>query len=886
LIRSRSCGAEKSKNRVKNKDSQQSDAQILQWAERAVEKGKWKDALNHYRALEKRQGTGSYADKIIEIQLKRYEEFIAKAMFESAKQLLENIADQLSPDQLKSMERIHASSLGDTDKIVALCWETLEAQGNSEKALDPVILEELIFSESEPPTSLQNNPAIADLIAIRTGLKAVCTGSSETLERAVSSIPRRSPLASWKLLLRALDAWYAAKDSELDGYLKHLRDLPPIAQRISDSLKSLRGEASPMDANRIQDVFAMHGMAEAEQVEAALKIDALLKDSRYFQAHEQSKTLRAAGKAHSTSLDQGLTEHLVSVFKTGNPNFVDYIEKSLEGHEFQQKWFPFVQAKFAKPSASDCDCRFCVKKNGELYLEILERSDTPAAVLAYAHAHYSDNLLTKVNEPDYDKDHHAEEDCDSIIKHLNIARTLDPASTRAGLKLFDFYSQIKDHSSANKLIDQLAKDYPDDASILQMAARRCRARGTVVRAVQQIENALSTDPHLPELKQDYIKALFACAKRDFEKNRIEKARDSFAKMRPYLQPQTIDLDHWLDARLVRLRQFELETSAGVQDASFHALQKEVSHDWRDAPVFGKALRALLSQEVVSSKRRKKDYNDWCAFFESETVRSKLTPKQVLNLLNVDKKELDENAQERSKQSKRSFITRLLKNYLSHIDKERLEGILPIFWVCPYEYLGLRDLTTLCRKWSKLDREHPQLKLLVIRTKISGSNSYLFHSRSGLELTLSEVEKALEIAYKRDDLVAIRNGKVIRQQITDMLGSFSRGFEEDYDEDDDDDYRDDDYRDAGRSGSSFGSQTGKFSNDTDDRQKAFDFGPSNDRDEAPSEQEHFEAFMERWMGSNAQERKEFEEELTLNAGRETAEKIIKTLKRIKSMGGMG
>ena len=156
------------------------------------------------------------------MQIQRYQAFLDRELFESADQLLSSLRDQLPAEQLKAFELQRAVSLKDQDAIQSLSWLSLEQQVQSDQALDGTLLESLIFSEAQPPATIAEHPEVETLLAVRSGFIALCQGQADVFTAATAKIGRKSQLAHWKLLLRALNAWYSHDDPTLEKCLEKL----------------------------------------------------------------------------------------------------------------------------------------------------------------------------------------------------------------------------------------------------------------------------------------------------------------------------------------------------------------------------------------------------------------------------------------------------------------------------------------------------------------------------------------------------------------------------------------------------------------------------------------------------------------------------------------
>lgn len=750
----------KKKNKAKLNNKQHSDEELLRSAERAASRAQWKDALAAYKELNKRH-PAQYHEAILKLQMQRYQDFIDRDMYESAEQLMAVMQGQLSVEQLQAFELQRAVALQDQDAIAALSWQQLEAQSQTGQAFDADLLESLIFSDNQPSTEFAQQPEAQTLLAVRRGLQALCKGDVEALAKAMAAINRRSQLAHWKLLLRALEAWYSGDDAGLDACLAKLQDLPSVAAQISQGLALMRqADAAEMRKSPavLAHALALHDIADSTVVADLLQVDHYLENRQWLDAVKFAESAFNFGKLDQTAIEQSVLDRLVARFKIGNSSPYQHHIFSLISHTGARRtttWH-FRQAQFAAWELP-CECIKCIEKSGQGYLKASASRGEPENVQARAHLHLAETFLKEVEE-DYFEPQEEKHFLEKSVQLLQAALQLDSEYIDAGLKLLDTYRLVGDSSAANKLLDQLAASHRDNPKILQQAGKQCIARGTLVRGLKQLEQALSLDPHLPNIKLDFLQACLRKAQSDFQKGQTGKARASFAQMQPHLQEGTQHrdscdcCDYWFDARLMRLRQLQLEYAYGGDSAEIEALQRTAKQDWEGRELMREALQYLLIEQFGTPQSIAGSHDTQVAFFREVEPLLEMPPAQVESLLKI----LNEASRlSKSKIEWGASFTRFLDAYRIHYCPERLEGILPIFWAAVPRCIEPSELIESCKLWSKADRHHPQLKMLLLWAR------YSMHKTID-QNDLDELEHALETARRRKDAVALEKGDLLHQ----------------------------------------------------------------------------------------------------------------------------
>ncbi len=828
------------------------DTELLQEAERAFARGKWKDALAAYKELNKRQ-PGQHDDALAKVQVRRYQAFLERGMFESAEQLLDVMRGQLPPDQLTDLEWRRAISLRDADAIAAIVWKRLEHQRAAGQALDPTQLESLIFSESPPPPALSTHPEVETLLAVRMGLRAICEGKPAPLATAMAAINRQSPLAHWKLLLRALDAWYSGQDETVGKCLEKLPPLTGPGGRLAEGLRLLVQENTPHSAATLAAALALHGIANPDVATDLAQTDSLCAAGDYARAFDHAASKFTFVEKDQNTIDHNVLDYFVSIFQTGNSGLREHIHAQLKpAKERQPAWFPFLRAQFAAWELP-CDCVDCIAEYGRKYLNLIADRGASRQVRARAHFHLANEFVTQIK------------DCllsprlrfflDDAIDLLETALELDPDFARAGLLLVEAHGLAANESAANKRLDQLAAKHTDNAAILRMAGKRCLQRGTLVRGLKQLEQALAIDPHLPSLKQDYIQGLLKKARADYRKGDCDKGLACFAKMRPYLHQNHREIDYWLDLDLMRLRQLEMEVSYRGETGVIQQIRAANESDWRDRPQMREALQYLFIELLGSRQRQVNTEEQKIAFFAQKTLPAALPPEQLLQLFKI-LEEARASAKDTPQWS--AHLRQLLDAYRTHYQPERLEGMLGVLWEAMPRHIDPEAMLETCKLWSKADRHHPQLKILALAAK-------LFLDESAAADHLAALKQALETARQRNDSVALEKGELLRKEIMQVLDERemdSRRYS--FADDDDDEW--DDLDDGSE----------------DEDQFEFDDFPENSEDDGGSPSfEQMDRIYATWKASSGPLRSEIERALRKALGEQLGKRTIRAFRKMQS-----
>ena len=219
-----------------------------------ISKGKAKAAVSKAKRYHKRHGTDKSEMILVDAYAARIRELIDKGYNVEAKTLLELIKERYNcPDRLLSeLNGVIAIRDGKLDELV----RPLDDPGISPEKR--TIIERIIKNELVDPNLLAQSTAISDDHPLKIGSQAVAeafakvtSGFVEDAEIALPAISRRSPLAPWKMLIRALDCFYRRDDEKCRKYLEAVdsesvpgRIVPLMREMIAEKFKANHGENS------------------------------------------------------------------------------------------------------------------------------------------------------------------------------------------------------------------------------------------------------------------------------------------------------------------------------------------------------------------------------------------------------------------------------------------------------------------------------------------------------------------------------------------------------------------------------------------------------------------------------------------------------------------
>lgn len=231
-------------------------AELAAQGKRELAAGRFRDAVATFKSMSKLFPESSWQDGLTAAYRGRFAEFLGKGMATSAEQILSNLKPLVKPAEFTGMElKLLASGMGG-ERFANQAWQMLSLP-DIDAAAKLVIAESLILSDDAPPPELADDAQVRTILAVRSGLQAVCRGDAGALTDALPHIARKSILAPWKLLLRALDAWYRYDDAAVRNNLSHLPSSLGLYRSIADTLEWLVAGAPANAEPQTADSFAL-----------------------------------------------------------------------------------------------------------------------------------------------------------------------------------------------------------------------------------------------------------------------------------------------------------------------------------------------------------------------------------------------------------------------------------------------------------------------------------------------------------------------------------------------------------------------------------------------------------------------------------------------------
>ena len=188
--------------------------------------GKFKTALDRAKELHKARGTAASESLLIDAYAARIESLIQQNLVLEAKSLIELVQERFpsSKPRLQALGMSAAAHSGALDELVKPLTDpnlSLELRSSIEQSLQNQLhdLSPLAACPALPP----EHPLRQAASALQAAFVAVTSGPVAVDALALPEVSHRSPLAPWKLFIRAIGCFYRNEDDACRDYLEAIK---------------------------------------------------------------------------------------------------------------------------------------------------------------------------------------------------------------------------------------------------------------------------------------------------------------------------------------------------------------------------------------------------------------------------------------------------------------------------------------------------------------------------------------------------------------------------------------------------------------------------------------------------------------------------------------
>ncbi|MEQ8787731.1 MAG: tetratricopeptide repeat protein [Pirellulaceae bacterium] len=467
---------------------------VLARIERELAKGNAKEALKDAKHCYRSEPTPECRSLLEQAYASRVEQLHKMRMTAEARAVLSDLLElkPATPDVKGRIPRLQ-TLVGDT-----------RVDSTAMLRSDPALLQELVDSamldpESAPP-DFDSLPRLVQ--RLRDALAAVERGEDDAASELIREIPRSSPLADWKLLVRGLSAFYQSDRERTEENWRRLDRNRP-AWRIAASLQSAAGESLNEDAQRAlaQPLKRLNAWLQGGSL-----LPLLSRLSQHWQSGDwrqflpEFRRLRARCEdSHVEILDSLVDMTWKRAVREGDERLFQELQHSAAAPGIDPRWMranALMQESFRDDIEFTTEC-------WERFLESLQcsslRPDEQPIAAGLVHLHLArlklsiaDDLLDLDIEDEYNNANvKAQELLKSAMGYLHKAIRSYPPLVEAYRELSSLHDRRGEPEKSAGAVRRLLEQSPDDYE----------AHAKLAQLYLELEDPAKSEPHIEAISR-------------------------------------------------------------------------------------------------------------------------------------------------------------------------------------------------------------------------------------------------------------------------------------------------------------------------------------------------------------------------------------------------
>ena len=622
--------------------------------------GRFRKARDMYKILCK-QDREKYLPLLIDANRRLAEQLMEKGLTSEAQQVLAYLRTIASASTMiaqdLSLGLKHQDWQAALDMAMRLWTDRTGALDERDRAavadafvlafLSPSEISALPFSEA------------SELEAIVGALRCLCEEQWGQAQELLRPVPRGSLFAGWKILIKAMIAFY---QGDLKRAETLFSQLPPYGVPIC-AARTLLLFLGADQARKLDEPTREQVVGSACSFLGATNLAPFLtRADRFWQAGRNGDSYKEIRQAPGFPSEQPDLAGALSDFyfkanfamrNTASERYLDWFRRLAESANFKSDAEARLTFRLLGCSALDNPDSGEVEHFWRKFLEFRPEDDPLNGKVASLVLEQVGNYYAQREEPDlflFEEESDRLCDAQGAILLLEESIEHDPSNLGAYLKLLEVYEFEEKHSDRRRLLDRMARLFPKEKAVLLQAGRESVERKAYSNGIQYLECAHSLDPLDPHVSQLLVTAYTKLARLHYEKRKVNKGRHSFELAQRHAIRERTDFVRGLDflqalqgvlemtlgdtGKGSRLIAAARESTRSLAALLFFAHGYSRLYPHKGRGVFWEELRQNRRQ-IATAQDRKEIYLvfeyvrsldedlDWSA--ESEFVRSCLAP---------------------------------------------------------------------------------------------------------------------------------------------------------------------------------------------------------------------------------------------------------------------
>ena len=522
---------------IPSTSSSHGDAQLEQRANDHLSAGRWRKAREDLKPLCKKD-RAKFLPLLIEANVGLAREMLAKRLVSEAQQVVAYLKTIAPVEVIRGLELQIAAHSRDLSQFLPGAIALLATAGGSMPAGEKLRwADQVVLAFSLAPSGTPEEAQVAaEARIIHEALEAIGAEQNDRALDIIRPVGRDSAFSHWKLFVKGLAAFHGGDAGKA---VRIFESLPAesVPGRARAPYLLLLGQAPP------------EGRPLAEPVlDAALRLSGhgghggwLARAEAFWRARKHRESYKAVREALPSFPSEGLDlSGVLSEFYFTSIFTLDEESRFAYGDFF----LPIEISKQNKNSAELKLIRrtFCLLMAG-----ILEPKELLSKWEAFLRGHMESHgynprleslaygwlgeVFARPRPRSMFDDRRkirlrAPEDAIAVLKK---SIDLDPQNAAAHLQLCAVYESLNRAGERSRLLDAMAKRFPDNKNVLLRAGSGCLDRKAFVKGIEYFERAIVLDRLDPKAPDLLVQGYLRLARQHFQKGRVEDARKALLR---------------------------------------------------------------------------------------------------------------------------------------------------------------------------------------------------------------------------------------------------------------------------------------------------------------------------------------------------------------------
>jgi tetratricopeptide (TPR) repeat protein len=540
-----------------------SSGSLEKQAAEEMQAGRFRKARDLYKTLCKEDRV-KFLPGLIEANRSLAVQLMEKGQGPEAQQVIAYLKTIVPASELTALELEAAVIAGDWARGFQcaagfLSQPGIRPEGRSSSLLADVLV--LSFADSQSTARLPE-PFKAELNVIHEALRGISESRFDQVQELIRPLPRGSIFASWKILIKALLAFYGGDSTKAKALFNQLPAGGAI-ERAAKAYGLFLGEPLPKSGTPL--IPAACQLLGVQELAAPLRrAEEAWQKGRFVESYKELRTAPGFPSLQPT-LAGALSEFYMkaggAMSSSAFWTYVSYFDKLSFQKHFKNEdegWLVYRMLMVEmERDPNDAPLEFVCR---EFIKRIPARDPLKDKIASMVLARAGTYFAQEERYFGFRRYKPELRDADKALALLEESIALDHTNLGAHLKLLDVYEAGNLKSERNRLLDKMTTLFPRSKAVMLRAGRECIARKTWIKGLDYLQRARDLDILDPEMARELVSALTKMARQHYEKGALPKGRLAFERAYQHALPGKMDFDR--GSGFLKARQALLEMVFG------------------------------------------------------------------------------------------------------------------------------------------------------------------------------------------------------------------------------------------------------------------------------------------------------------------------------------